>query len=158
MEQLNGKRIMVVDCTGASTTGLCTGCADDRIKMVPDHHSDERVIFLRNVVCYEVVGGGTTGGYCGIKVFVCKNDAINCKGRVLLSQEGSHITDMGCQMIGRTDVKFKCDFMNLGAMEVLPPQVQRTLFNGMTVIREKNKDYLANAKRQIAGNNAESQQ
>jgi len=150
MEQLNGKRIMVVDCTGAQTKGLCTGCSEDFIKIVPDCHSDERVFLMRSVVSYEVVGGGVTGGYSGLKTFICKNEEINCAGRVMLGLDGSHITDMGCPAIAGKGAKFKCDFACIGAMEVIPPQVQRALFGGMVAERGKKKNYLADARREIA--------
>jgi len=53
-------------------------------------------------------------------------------------------------------VEFTCDFGCVGAIEVLPSQLQRVLFNGMVVDRNKKKNYLYNAIKEIQKNEKNS--
>lgn len=140
MKHLNGKRIKLWDINGHVYQGVCTGVSDDVIKMLKEDNKDERCFFIKNIFSYQVVGGGTTGGYSGLKVYICKNEMINCKGVVRISAKQCHIKDMGCDVCkAKTTqgVGLKCDFGCIGALQVLPSPVQRSLFQGMMVNRNK---------------------
>jgi hypothetical protein len=140
MKHLSGKKIKIFCVNGKSVTGLCTGGSDDTVKILEDGKTDEMIVFVRNIFSYVIVGEGCTGGYSGLNVYVCKNEDINCKGRIKLSLNPITINDMGCKVCTAKTVEgtgFKCDFGNLGAMEVLPTNIQKVLFDGMLV--EKNK-------------------
>lgn len=145
MKHLNGKKLKIWDNVGNVFEGLCVGASDDIIKMMNENEKDERVFFVKNIFSYQVIGEGTTGGYSGLKAYVCKCDEVNCKGRVLLSSKECHISDMKCKVCESKKVNFKCDFGSLGAIEVLPSRVQRILFEGMLVSRENTKNYLKEA-------------
>ena len=145
MKHLNGKKLKIWDNIGNIFEGLCVGANDDIVKILNDKERDERVFFIKNIFSYQIVGEGTTGGYSGLKVYVCKNDEINCKGKVLLSSNECHIKDMKCDICNNPKINFKCDFGCIGALEILPTQVQRILFEGMVVSRENNKNYLKEA-------------
>ena len=56
---------------------------------------------------------------------------------------------MNCSICNNPKTEFKCDFGCIGAMEVLPTKIQRVLFEGMMVNREKTKNYLEDAIKQI---------
>lgn len=153
MKHLNGKKIKIFDTVGHEHEGVCTGATDDIVKILEENATDEKVFFIKNIYAYTIVGEGTSGGYSGLKVYICKNDEINCKGRVLLSANECHIKDMNCP-ICNSRTNFKCDFGCIGALEVLPSKVQRLLFEGMLVCREQSKDYLNEAINKInKGNN-----
>lgn len=149
MKHLSGKKIQIFDNVGNNYIGLCTGATDEIIKILMDNEKDERVFFIKNIFSYIIVGEGTTGGYSGLKVYFCKNDNINCKGKVLLTSNKCHINDMNCAICNNSKTEFKCDFGCIGAMEVLPTKIQRVLFEGMMVNREKTKNYLEDAMKQI---------
>lgn len=149
MKHLNGKRLQIFDNFGNSYIGLCTGATEDIVKILVDNENDERVFFIKNIFSYIIVGEGTTGGYSGLKAYICKNDDINCKGRVLLTSNECHINDMNCPICNNSKTNFKCDFGCIGAIEVLPSKVQKVLFEGMMVCREKTKNYLDEAIKQI---------
>lgn len=140
MKHLSGKKIKIYCLNGKSVSGLCTGATDDIVKILEDGKTDEMVIFIKNIFSYVVIGEGCSGGYSGLHVYVCKNENINCRGRVKLSLNPIHIEDMGCKVcMAKTSdgTGFHCDFGDLGAMEVLPSKIQRVLFDGMLI--EKNK-------------------
>ena len=62
---------------------------------------------------------------------------------------------MGCEVCNKKTAQgtgFKCDFGCIGAIEVLPSKVQRVLFDGMTVDRNKKKNYLEDAVNKIKNN------
>lgn len=145
MKHLNGKKLKIWDNVGNNFEGLCVGATDDIIKILNENESDERVFFIKNIFSYQILGEGTTGGYSGLKAYICKNDEINCKGRVLLTSKECHIKDMGCTICNNSKVDFKCDFGCIGAIEVLPSRVQKILFEGMLVSRENTKNYLKEA-------------
>ena len=152
MKQLNGKRLKIWDVGGHSFEGLCTGTTDDEIRLLEDGKKDEIVFNMKNYFAYKIVGGGTTGGYSGLQAYVCKNPAINCVGRCMISSKPCHIEDMDCEVCKQKTsqgIGFKCDFGCVGAIEVLPSQVQRILFDGMVVDRNKKKNYLEDAKKSI---------
>lgn len=149
MKHLNGKRIKINDNVGNSYEGVCTGANEDIVKLLLDNNPDEMVFFIKNIFSYVVVGEGTTGGYSGLKAYICKNEQINCKGRVYISSKECHINDMNCEICNNSNNKFKCDFGCIGAIEVLPSKVQRVLFDGMFVSREENKNYLQAAQIKI---------
>ena len=128
--------------------GLCTGSSDEEIRILKDGETDERCFPRALFPSYSIVGGGTTGGYSGLKVFICKNPAINCAGRCKMTSGNATILDMGCE-VGKTKPEFKCDFGCIGAMEVIPSQVQKVLFEGMLVDRNKSRNYLDEAKKEI---------
>ena len=156
MKHLNGKRLKLWDSNGHLFEGLCTGASDDIVRLLKDGEKDERVFFVKNVYSYVVVGEGVSGGYSGLKAFVCKNPAINCAGRCRISMEESTIDNMECEVRSAKGVNFKCDFGCIGSIEVLPSQVQRILFDGMLVDRNKKKNYLENAKKEILKNEKDS--
>lgn len=140
MKHLSGKKLKIYCINGKCVSGLCTGANDEIIKILEDDKTDEMVVFIKNIFSYVVIGEGCTGGYSGLHVYVCKNENINCKGRIKLSLNPIQIQDMGCKVcFARTSEgdKFNCDFGDLGAMEVIPSSIQRILFDGMLV--EKNK-------------------
>lgn len=159
MKHLNGKRIKIWDSNGHLFEGVCTGASDDIVRLLKDGERDERVFFVRNIYSYVVVGEGVSGGYSGLKAYVCKNPAINCAGRCRIASGECSITDMGCEAMNKKASRgegFGCDFGCVGAIEVLPSQVQRVLFDGMTVDRNRRKNYLDDAKKEIAKNEANS--
>jgi hypothetical protein len=149
MKHLNGKRLKISDNVGNSYIGLCTGANDEIIKMLLDNETDEIVFFIKNIFSYVIIGEGTTGGYSGLKAFICKNENINCKGRVYISSKDCEIKDMNCEICNNSNNKFKCDFGCIGAIEILPSKVQRVLFDGMFVSREQSKNYLQQAVEKI---------
>lgn len=152
MKHLNGKRIKIWDSNGHLFEGVCTGASDDILRLLKDGEKDERVFFVKNIYSYVVVGEGVSGGYSGLKAYVCKNPAINCMGRCKISSTECSIGEMDCEVCNAKNIanlEFKCDFGCIGAIEVLPSQVQRILFDGMTVSREKRKNYLDNARKEI---------
>jgi len=148
MKHLNGKKLQIFDNFGNNYVGLCTGATEDIVKILVENENDERVFFIKNIFSYIIVGEGTTGGYSGLKAYICKNDNINCKGRVLLTSNECHINDMNCPICNNSKNNFKCDFGCIGAIEVLPSKVQKVLFEGMMVCREKTKNYLDEAIKQ----------
>lgn len=156
MKHLNGKRIKVWDSNGHLFEGICTGASDDVVRLLKDGEKDERVFFVKNIYSYVVVGEGVSGGYSGLKAFVCKNPSINCAGRCKISVDECKIGDMECEAPSSKGVEFTCDFGCVGAIEVLPSQVQRVLFNGMVVDRNKKKNYLCIAKKEIQKNEKDS--
>lgn len=150
MKQYNGKRMVFWDSNGHRFEGLCTGASDEEVKMLKDGETDERVFLVRNIFSYSIVGEGTTGGYSGLQAYVCKNESINCAGRVLLSSKECHVGDMNCEACDSNKNKnFKCDFGCIGAMEILPSRVQRALFDGMNIDRNRKKNYLEEATKSI---------
>ena len=149
MKHLNGKRIKINDNVGNSYEGVCTGANEEIVKLLLDNNTDEMVFFIKNIFSYVIVGEGTTGGYSGLKAYICKNEQINCKGRVYISSNECHIHDMNCEICNNSNNKFKCDFGCIGAIEVLPSKVQKVLFEGMMVCREKTKNYLDEAIKQM---------
>ena len=152
MKHLNGKRLKLWDSNGHVFEGLCTGASDDIVRLLKDGERDERVFFVKNIYSYAVVGGGVSGGYSGLKAYVCKNPAINCAGRCRISAAECHIDDMGCEVCRKKTAEgtgFGCDFGCVGAIEVLPSQVQRVLFDGMIVDRNVRKNYLEKAMKKI---------
>ncbi len=155
MKHLNGKRLKLWDSNGHLFEGLCTGASDEVVRLLKDGEKDERVFFVKNIYSYVVVGEGVSGGYSGLKAFVCKNPSINCAGRCRISMEESTIDDMGCAVRSANN-GFKCDFGCVGAIEVIPSQVQRVLFDGMTVDRNKRKNYLEDAKKEIMNGEKDS--
>ena len=101
------------------------------------------VISVANIFSYVIHGGGCTGGYSGLKVYVCKNLGISCLGRVKLSAIPLKIEDMGCNVCKAKTVNgegFNCDFGCVGALEVIPSKVQKMLFDGMLLIRNQKKE------------------
>ena len=156
MKHLNGKRIKVWDSNGHLFEGVCTGASDDIVRLLKDGEKDERVFFVKNIYSYVVVGEGASGGYSGLKAFVCKNPSINCAGRCRISVDECTIDDMECEAHLSKGKEFKCDFGCVGAIEVLPSQVQRVLFNGMVVDRNRKKNYLDNALKDIQKNEKDS--
>ena len=155
MKHLNGKKLQIFDNFGNSYIGLCTGATEDIVKILVENENDERVFFIKNIFSYVIVGEGTTGGYSGLKAYICKNEQINCKGRVYISSKECHINDMNCEICNNSGNKFKCDFGCIGAIEILPSKVQRVLFDGMMVSRDNNKNYLKEAVEKIKGNKNE---
>jgi len=152
MKQLNGKRLKIWDCNGHVFEGLCTGSTDDCVRLLQDGGKDEITFNMKGYFAYQIVGGGVTGGYSGLQAYVCKNPSINCAGRCLLSSNPCHIEDMNCEVYKKSNAQghgFVCDFGSIGAMEIIPPQVQRVLFDGMVVDRNKRKNYLEDAKKEI---------
>lgn len=150
MKQLNGKRIVFWDSNGHKFEGLCVGTSDEEVKILKDGETDERVFFIRNIFSYSIIGEGTTGGYSGLQVYACKNESVNCAGRVLISSKECQIVDMSCEVCtSNRDKNFKCDFGCIGAMEVLPSRVQRVLFDGMKIDRNKKKNYLEEAMKSM---------
>ena len=142
MKHLSGKKLNVSCISGTTIIGLCTGATDEIIKILPKGAEDETVIFIKNVFSYTIIGGKTTGGYSGLKVYVCKNEDISCKGRIRLSMRELLITDMGCEVcrVKTADGKtIPCDFGCLGAMEILPSNVQSVFFDGMLVAKIETK-------------------
>ena len=140
MKHLSGKKIKVFCINGKSVSGVCTGATDDIVKILEDGKTDEMVIFVKNIFSYVIVGEGCTGGYSGLNVYVCKNENINCHGKIKLSLKPITISDMNCKVCTAKTSEgtgFNCDFGNLGPMEVLPSNIQKVLFDGMIV--EKNK-------------------
>lgn len=155
MKHLNGKRLKLWDSNGHVFEGVCTGATDDVVKLLKDGESDERVFFVKNIYSYSVVGEGVSGGYSGLKAYVCKNPSINCNGRCLVSSRECHIEDMGCDVCGKKTAQgtgFRCDFGCIGAIEILPSKVQKVLFDGMRVDRNARKNYLDNAIKEIQKN------
>ena len=160
MKHLNGKRLKLWDSNGHLFEGLCTGASDEIVKLLKDGESDERHFFVRNIYSYVVVGEGTTGGYSGLKAYVCKNSSINCAGKCRISTKECHIEDMDCEVCRKKTaqgVGFKCDFGCIGAIEVIPSKVQKVLFDGMVVDRNVKRNYLEEAMKSISGN-GENQQ
>jgi len=155
MKHLNGKKIKINDNVGNSYIGLCTGASDEIIKMLLDNETDETVFFIKNIFSYVIIGEGVTGGYSGLKAYVCKNEHINCRGKVFISSKECHINEMNCEICNNSNNKFKCDFGCIGAIEILPSKVQRVLFDGMMVSRDNNKNYLKEAVEKIKGNKNE---
>lgn len=153
MKHLNGKKIQISDNIGNTFVGICTGANDDIIKLLLENEEDERVFFIKNIFSYVIIGGGVTGGYSGLKTYICKNDNINCKGRIKISSKECHINDMECPIKEKDKTKFKCDFGCIGAIEVIPSRVQRILFEGMINCREQTKNYLEEAQNQIKKEN-----
>jgi hypothetical protein len=149
MKHLNGKKIKISDNAGNVFEGICTGATDEIIKLLLKNEVDERVFFTKNIFSYVIVGGGITGGYSGLKTYICKNDNINCKGRVKITAKECHINDMGCLIDNNDKAKFKCDFGCIGAIEIIPSKVQKILFEGMNICREQTKNYLEEATNQI---------
>lgn len=145
-KHLQGKKISVYCMNGAEFTGLCTAASNEVLKILRDGTKDEMVIAVANIFSYVIIGGGCSGGYSGLKVYVCKNLGISCFGRVKLSAMPLKIEDMGCDVCKAKTVNgtgFNCDFGCVGAMEVIPSKVQKLLFEGMTVVKnqkEKPKD------------------
>ena len=156
MKHLNGKRLKLWDSNGHLFEGVCTGASDDVVRLLKDGEKDERVFFVKNIYSYVVVGEGCTGGYSGLKAYVCKNLSINCAGRCRISADECALDGMGCEVRSAKGVDFKCDFGCVGAIEVLPSQVQRVLFDGMTVDRNRRKNYLEDAKKEISKNEKDS--
>ena len=152
MKHLNGKRLKLWDSNGHLFEGLCTGATDEIVKLLKDGEKDERVFFVKNIYSYTVVGGGVTGGYSGLFVYTCRNPNINCKGKCMISANECHIEDMDCDVCRQRTAQgigFKCDFGQIGAMEIIPPQVQKALFNGMRVDLNRKRNYLEEAKKEI---------
>lgn len=152
MKHLNGKRIRVWDMNGHAFEGVCTGVTDDIVRLLKDGETDERCFFIRNIHSYVVIGEGATGGYSGLKAYVCKNPSINCAGRCRISSTECRIVDMGCEVCNKKTAQgtgFRCDFGCIGAIEVLPSKVQRVLFDGMVVDRNVRKNYLEEARKEI---------
>ena len=145
-KHLQGKKISVYCNNGTEFAGLCTASSDAVIKILKEGEKDEMVISVANIFSYVIHGEGCTGGYSGLKVYVCKNLGISCFGRVKLSASPLKIEDMGCGVCKAKTVNgtgFNCDFGCVGAMEVIPSKVQKLLFDGMLVIKnqkEKPKD------------------
>lgn len=142
MKHLNGKKLSITCISGHTIQGLCTGATDELVKILIDNAHDETAIFVKNIFSYTIIGGKTTGGYSGIKVFICKNESISCKGIVRLSSRELTLDDMECPVHNaksKTGETFNCDFACLGAMEVLPSGVQNILFDGMKVTKNKVK-------------------
>lgn len=139
MKHLTGKKLQINCNAGKSVIGLCTGGTDDIIKILPENKEDEMVIFIRNIFSYTIIGEGCSGGYSGLKVYMCKCADINCKGRLKLSCNCEDISEMGCEISKSSDKKFKCEFGCLGAMEVIPSNVQKILFDGMIVCKNGDK-------------------
>lgn len=141
MKHLQGKKIYIDSITGKSITGLVVGANDELIRVLVDGQTDERVIFVKNIYSYQVIGEGVSGGYSGIKVYVCKNLNIGCKGRIKLSGKQLKIQDMGCKVcLSEKGKNFHCDFGNVGAMEVLPSKVQKILFEGLLKDNNEKKE------------------
>lgn len=143
MKHLTGKKVTVYCQSGKGFTGVVTAGSDDVLKILPEGKTDELVIFAKNIFAYTIIGEGTTGGYSGLKVYVCKCDSINCKGRVKVSYNDTTINDMGCKVCTAKTVAgtgFKCDFGCIGALEVIPSNVQKILLNNMIVARNEKKN------------------
>lgn len=142
MKHLTGKKLNITCTSGKSIIGLCTGATDEIIKILLDKETDETIVFIKNIFSYTIIGGKTTGGYSGLKVFICKNDILSCKGIIRLSKDNLTIDDMECPIhVAKKKVgeDFKCDFACLGAMEVLPSPVQAIFFEGMKVNKNGGK-------------------
>lgn len=141
-KHLQGKKISVFCTNGKEFVGLCTASSDNMIKILLEKAKDEMVIAVPNIFAYIIHGSGCTGGYTGIKVYVCKNDDISCIGRVKMSTVPLKIEDMGCNVCTAKTVNgvgYDCDFGCIGAMEVIPTKVQRILFDQMLNVRKKEK-------------------
>ena len=110
MKHLNGKRIKIWDSNGHLFEGVCTGASDDVVRLLKNGEKDERVFFVKNIYSYVVVGEGASGGYSGLKAFVCKNPSINCAGRCKVSVDECTIGDMECEACLSKGKEFKCDF------------------------------------------------
>lgn len=152
MKNLNGKKIKIWDMNGNLYEGLCTGSSDDIIKMMISDSKDERIFFIKNIFAYEVVGEGTSGGYSGLNVYICKNDEINCKGKILISTKENHIKDMKCEICNK-NTDFKCNFYCLGALEVIPSKIQRILLDDILFSKQETKNYLKEAMDSIKKDN-----
>ncbi len=140
MKHLTGKKVTIYCNSGKGFSGLITAASDDVIKIMPENKKDELVIFTKNIFAYVIIGEGASGGYSGLKVYICKNDDINCKGRVKLSVEETTIQDMGCAVCTSktaAGVGYNCDFGCVGALEVLPSKLQRLLLNNMIVAKNE---------------------
>lgn len=143
MKHLSGKKIEITCVSGYKVAGLCTGATDEIVKLMIDGDTDETIIFVKNIFSYVIIGGGVTGGYSGIKVYVCRCENINCLGRIKLSAKKLILSDMECPIVHTKTVAgsgYDCDFGCVGAMEVIPSNVQKMLFEGMMIIRKENND------------------
>ena len=156
MKHLSGKKLEIISISGTKTIGVSTGGTDDLTKIMVEGEEDETVVFDKNIFTYKIIGEGTTGGYSGLKLYVCRCFEIGCAGRRRLSAKSLTIADMGCNVVKSVDRAFKCDFGCTGAIEVLPSKVQLALFDGMEVVA-KTKKVVDNGKSGNVIGNGEDQ-
>ena len=152
MKQYNGKRLKIWAANGLMFEGICTGADDEFVRLLPEGETDEIAIHVHNIFAHSVVGEGVSGGYSGLKTYVCKNTMLNCMGKCLVSSKECTLADMNCEICRKhteDGTGFKCDFGCVGAIEVLPSKVQRVLFDGMIADRNKKKNYLDEAKKDV---------
>lgn len=134
MKQFQGKKIKVVSINGDAVEGLCCGATDSIIKVLVNGEKDARAIFTRNIFWYSVEGLGAEDGFSGIRLFVCKNEGIGCKGRRKLSNRELTLHDMGCE--ANKSLEMDCDFGCIGNIETVPSRALRVLLDGMMKIEK----------------------
>lgn len=134
MKQYQGKKIKIVSINGEALEGVCCGANDSIVKVLVDGEKDARAVFLRNIYWYSVEGIGMEDGFSGIRLFVCKNESIGCKGRRKLSCANLALKDMECEVIKTK--KMECDFGCIGNIESVPARALRVLLDGMMKIEK----------------------
>lgn len=150
MRQYQGKKITVESINGKIITGVHCGLADDILRILPDPTPDKpdekreiKNIRVENIFSYSVEGEGVNEGYSGVCLYVCKNDALGCRGRQKLSVKKQVLSDMGCEAIKSPNFKVKetpCDFGCVGNIEIVPSKALRVFLDGMmkiSVVGEK---------------------
>lgn len=134
LKQFQGKKIKVVSINGETIEGVCCGANDSIVKVLVHGEKDVRAIFLKNIFWYSVEGLGIEDGFSGIKLFVCKNEGIGCKGRRKLSFTDIDLQNMGCEAI--KNQKMDCDFGCIGNIETVPVKALRVLLDGMMKVEK----------------------